>query len=293
MSSYPIIKIPDPLDRAYRSEPVLASFKSYPAPGSMAVPQYFNLPLLAIEAAFAVLISGLGWPLYGAVSLLLGASGLLLTILHAWTMNRTYPERWYLYRTQSERYLQQQWETEFNQAQAARLQTVDGITRYRRQKVSAVLKHTATNHLSEVPLSPAASQFAHILGQWFPQQINTDAGVAWIDRDSNLHISIAIDEPYQNINGVIQATHYAGATADQRYNNCYLDRGWVIVRFSAVQATDDADSCCKVIAELAAELLQDEAWLQPFRPVKNLAAAHQWTQGEAQQLANLAQCQYA
>jgi hypothetical protein len=293
MSSYPIIKIPDPLERAYRSAPVLANFKDNPAPPALATPQYFNLPLLAIEAALAVILSGICWSLSGWLSIGLGLGGLFLTVVHAWTMNRTYPERWYLYRTQNERYLQRQWESEFSQARSDRLQTADGIARYRRQKVAAVLKHTAAANTARETLSPAVHQFAHILAQWFPEQIEAEAGLAWIDRDSNLHIIIAIDEPYQNIDGTIQATHYAGATADHRSNNFYLDRGWVVMRFSSLQTIDYPDRCGKVIAELVAELLQDEAWLTPFLTIENLAITPQWTQAEAQQLAQLAQLQYA
>jgi hypothetical protein len=292
MSSYPIIKIPDPLERAYRSEPVLATFQENPAPPALAAPQYFNLPILAIEAALAVILMGMCWSLSGWFSIGMGIGGLLLTLFHAWVMNRTYPERWYLYRTQNERYLQKQWESEFSQARAARLQTADGIARYRRQKVSAVLKHTAAANAARQTISPAVHQFSHILAQWFPEQIEAEAGLAWIDRDSNLHISIAIDEPYQNIDGTIQATHYAGAAADQRSNNFYLDRGWVVIRFSSLQTVDYPERCGKVIAELVAELLQDEIWLTPFLTIENLATVPQWTQSEAQQLAQLAQLQY-
>jgi hypothetical protein len=293
MSSYPIIKIPDALERAYRSQPVLANFEPYHSPDPISVPQHFNLPVLAIEAVLAILIGGRCWKCSGWLGIGTSVGGLILVMIHAWAMNNTYADRWYLYRTQSDRDQQQQWEVQLSQARSERLQTDDGIARYRRQKVSAVLKHTQAHRRAVGSLSPAAAQFAKILAKWFPEHINTDAGIALIDRDSNLHISLEVDEPYQKINGEIQATHYAGATADQQHNNYYLDRGWVVVRFSALQTADHADSCCKVIAELAAEFLQNENWLAPFATVDNLAAAHQWTQSEAQQLATLAQRQYA
>ncbi len=294
MSSYPIIKIPAALERAYRSEPVLANFEQPAAGQPASVPQYFNLPLLAIEAASAVIIGGWGWFRFSwFMGILMGGGGLLLVVAHAFAMSRTYSDRWYLYRAASERYLQKQWETQFSQARSARLQTADGIARYRRQKVSAVLKHTQTNCGGARSLTPAARQFAQALTEWFPGRIHTEAGLALIDRASNLHISIEIDEPYQKINGEIQATNYVGSTLDQRHNNLYLNQGWVVMRFSSLQTTDYADSCGKVIAELIAELLQDEAWLIPFQTVEHLIAAQQWTQNEAQQLAKLAQRQYA
>jgi hypothetical protein len=294
MSSYPIIKIPTALERAYRSEPVLANFEQPAACPPTSAPQYFNLPMLALETVSAVLMGGLCWSLSSwFIGIFTGGGGLLLVVAHAFAMSRTYPDRWYLYRAASERHLQKQWETQFSQARSARLQTADGIARYRRQKVSAVLKHTQTNGEGARSLTPAAAQFAQVLTEWFPGHIHTDAGLTLIDRASHLHISIEIDEPYQEINGEIQATHYLGSTLDQRQNNFYLDQGWVVIRFSSLQTTDTPDSCGKVIAELAAELLQETAWLIPFEAVENLIATQQWTRSEAQQLAKLAQRQYA
>jgi hypothetical protein len=205
----------------------------------------------------------------------------------------TYPERWYLYHEQVNEYRKQQWQKEFSQARADRLQTDDGIARYRRQKVLAVLAYTKTPTGAPVALNALEEQFARVVAKWWPQHIHTDTGLVLIDPASNLHIRVEIDEPYHNINGEIQVAHYANSAADRQYNDFWLDRGWLVIRFNTQQTIDSADSCCKVIAEVVAELLQDESWSAPFSQIDHLMAVQQWTELEAHRLAKLARRQYA
>jgi hypothetical protein len=83
-----------------------------------------------------------------------------------------------------------------------------------------------------------------------------------IDELSRLHISISIDSVPQRVAGVA-----AGSFLEDDH---HLNQGWVVVRFSADQVRNTPDSCCKTLAEIGAELLQNPGWLEPFAEVYDL-----------------------
>jgi hypothetical protein len=270
MSVYPIIKLPRPIKQAYAVESYVPLFDPQPMlekNPTVAVPQQLALRLLAIEAAILTMLAGsLGLLGQGIVGLGLWLLGIGLVFFQASYMKKSYAQRWRRYREQTELLQRQQWEQEFEMARWERLQTPDGIAKFRRRKIGELLASSLVASDIEKETSLLEEQLGIALHQYFPHhtQLGKGSGLMLIDRQSGLHISIIIDTQPQPVAGVA-----AGSFIE---DDLYLDRCWVVARFTAEQVDRAVDSCCKAVAEVCAELLQNNNWLQPFAQVPDLWA---------------------
>ena len=266
MSVYPIVKLPRQVKKAYQADLALPVFESQPLlqnPGQ--APVRFNFWLLGIEAFLVVMVGAITtyWlsSLVGAATLV---SGMLFILAHVGGMQASYQSRWYEYHQQMDRFRRQQWETNFDRTHSERLQTETGRSSYRQQRVAEILARTMTPQIAEEELGSLPTAFMSTLSRWFPHKIygGIGSGLMLIDEHSRLHISISIDPTPQRVAGVVAGSFLA----DDRH----LNQGWVVVRFSADQVRNTPDSCCKTLAEIGAELLQNPDWLQPFADVYDL-----------------------
>lgn len=270
MSIYPIIKLPRAVKQAYAAEPIAPPFQTQ-APldtATLITPQRFNLPLLAGEASLLSLSSGiLGLGSQPVAALVIWLVGMALILAQAQAMESSYAERWRQYREQVDRQGRQQWEQDFLQARWERLQTPEGIAQYRRRRISELLSTSAvaTPKLPlDIPERELYVRLARQMDRHFPQciHLHVGSGLMFIDRRSNLHISIAIDTKPQTIAGTA-----AGSFLEDDW---YLEQGWMVARFTATQATQAPDSCAKAIAEICTELLQDKRWVEPLKQTPDL-----------------------
>jgi hypothetical protein len=269
MSIYPIIKLPRKIKQAYEAQPA-AVFQPPAAPLeplALKPPRRFNPELLGAEFLLLSMLSGgISIYLHWLTCLLLWVIGVALIFAQAIAMNGQYDQLWREHRDRMDRALRQQWEAEFERSRWERLQTPAGIAQYRRTKIAA---HLAASSPAR-PISPATTpidrQFAQTLTQYFSHKVHVDkgSGLMLIDQESGLHISIIIDRLPQAVAGIA-----AGSFIE---DDLYLDRCWVVARFTSNQAHRAADSCCKALAEVCAELLQDNSWLPPFNQVPDLWA---------------------
>jgi hypothetical protein len=266
MSVYPIVKLPHHVKKAYHADLTLPVFASQPLlqnPGQP--PIRFNLGVLGLEAFLVVILAAVAN--YGMGLLVGGAtlvSGLLFLLAHVGGMQASYKSRWYEYHQQMDRFRRQQWESDFDRTRSERLQTAAGLSSYRRRRVAEILARTLTPTTTTAELASLPTAFITTLSHWFPHKIygNIGSGLMLIDEASRLHISISIDSVPQRVAGVA-----AGSFLE---DDRYLNQGWVVVRFSADQVRNTPDSCCKTLAEIGAELLQNPAWLEPFADVYDL-----------------------
>ena len=74
----------------------------------------------------------------------------------------------------------------------------------------------------------------------------------YIDRSTGLYIDIEVDEPYTFSEE--KAIHYYNCHTDCRRNDFFLERGWIVIRFSEQQVVCCPDSCCKTLAQTIAEI---------------------------------------
>jgi hypothetical protein len=114
----------------------------------------------------------------------------------------------------------------------------------------------------------------------FPYPYTPD--FSYIDPFSQLHIDIEIDEPYTYYDG--KPTHYLYSDSDNRRNNYFLARGWVVIRFAEEQIVRYPDECCKFIAEVI-HTLGDDSFVAKFSGVRDVRQIGQWTEMEAIQMA--------
>jgi hypothetical protein len=264
MSVYPIVKLPRHVKKAYQADLALPVFESQPLlqnPGQP--PIRFNFWILGVEAFLVVIVGAIAnyemGLLVGGATLV---SGVLFMLAHVGGMQASYQSRWYEYHQQMDRFRRQQWETDFDRTRSERLQTEEGISSYRRQRVAEILARTMTPNVAEAELASLPTAFMTTLSRWFPHKIYSGIGSGrmLIDEHSRLHISIVIDS-------VPQRVAAAGSFLEDDH---HLNQGWVVVRFSVDQVRNTPDSCCKTLAEIGAELLQNPEWLKPFADVYDL-----------------------
>ncbi|OLP17385.1 hypothetical protein BST81_16430 [Leptolyngbya sp. 'hensonii'] len=139
-------------------------------------------------------------------------------------------------------------------------------------------------------------EFGEYLRRYFPDKIYTGLALtipgyshpytpdfAYVDRTISLCLDIEIDEPYRH--GEADPLHYRGSEKDRQRNAFFLNRGWIVIRFSEEQAMRQANSCCKTIAATIAQILTDPSYLLPFSEVPDLQPVRCWTAEEGKQMA--------
>jgi hypothetical protein len=70
-----------------------------------------------------------------------------------------------------DRFRRQQWETDFDRTRNERLQTEEGVSSYRRQRVAEILARTMTSTIQEEELASLPTAFMTTLSRWFPNKI--------------------------------------------------------------------------------------------------------------------------
>jgi hypothetical protein len=68
---------------------------------------------------------------------------------------------------------------------------------------------------------------------------------------------------------------------DSQRNRFFLERNWVVIRFSELQVVKYPDSCCKAIARIVSQITGDYRGLVQFGNVADLLPHKQWTVKEA------------
>jgi hypothetical protein len=268
MSVYPIVKLPRKIKQAYEAQP--SAIFSPPVASEtveLEAPRRFNTELLLAEASLlTVLACVIGLYLSWYAALLLWLVVIALILAQASAMDGQYAQRWREYRDRMDRLQRQQWEEEFERTRWARLQTPEGIAQYRRQKIREQLVASMPAQPCREEVQPIDQHFALTLHEYFPHQValGKGSGLMLIDVESGLQIGIIIDEQPQRVAGMASGSFIE--------DDLYLDRNWVVARFTAEQVNQAADSCCKALAEIYAELLQEQEWLRPFSQVPDLWA---------------------
>jgi hypothetical protein len=100
-----------------------------------------------------------------------------------------------------------------------------------------------------------------------------------VHKPTGLAIDIEIDEPYEGRTG--KPHHCVDRGKDNQRNQFFLERNWVVIRFSELQVVKYPDSCCKAIARIIAQITGDYRGLVQFGNVADLLPHKQWTVKEA------------
>lgn len=100
---------------------------------------------------------------------------------------------------------------------------------------------------------------------------------------SGVGIDVEIDEPYALSSK--KPTHCLDSGTDQQRNQFFLERYWIVVRFSERQIVKAPLSCCKFIAFVLAEVTGDNSFLELLNSVPDLIPQPAWTTKQAKKMA--------
>ena len=304
MAEFPIILMPDAIKQTKTVQPSVRNF-DLPVPKHPGnPPEKVNPISLSVKVAIAIVLS----PFIGYVisSSLLGMLLLVVSLgivgFQTWQQFNNYSQKKKkhqqqvtIYRKEQEKYENQKC-LHYEQAQAE--QTPEKVAEFQYElllnTLSRAIPHDGNN--SKAPIGYTEKYFCSYLKRYFSNNVYTGLTLdipnfshpyspdfAYIDSNLNLYVDIEIDEPYAYKSRV--STHYIYAEKDERRNNFFLDRGWLVIRFSEEQIVKYPESCCKTVAEIIAYLLNDNSILSPFQNVIPLPKRKQWTREEAEKMA--------
>ncbi|AFY75333.1 hypothetical protein Syn7502_03486 [Synechococcus sp. PCC 7502] len=293
MNYYPIIIIPKPLQHIKTAMPKIPKFREK-QPRSPQIPQPIEIKLIFIESLAVIGIS-IG---IGLVNLTIGIGvlvfGFIVIAIQALILKNNFPTRLQKYEQEVRAYPSKleafnQLKLEYDQ-EVERLQSPEYILEFRQRLLLDTLKqtkpHDGTNSKARRGMSEA--KFVKHLNRYFdtniyerltlnipnsPKPYSPD--FAYIDRGLNLYIDIEIDEPYSHR----QPIHFIGQ--DDRRNQFFIDRGWIVIRFCEEQVVRYPRQCCKAIAEVIADILGDGLELTRFENTPPLPKVKHWTRAES------------
>lgn len=293
MSYYPIIIIPDRLKKLKTSIPKVPKFKESP-PRSPRTPQPVEIKLIILEflATFGISLSlGLIESFFTVAFLSLGLGAIAIQSI---ILKFNYPNRLEKYQRELKDY-PSKLETydrlkDEHDIEVKRLLSPENVIEFRQRQLLDILKqtkpHDGTNSKAKRGMSEA--KFAKHLKRYFEDNIHERLSLtipnstypyspdfAYIDRGLNLYIDIEIDEPYSSSKPI----HYRGK--DDRRNQFFVSRGWIVIRFCEEQVVRYPRQCCKAIAEVIADILGDGLELTRFENTPPLPKIKHWTHGEA------------
>lgn len=100
-----------------------------------------------------------------------------------------------------------------------------------------------------------------------------------VHQPTGLAIDIEIDEPYDGRTG--KPHHCVNRSKDNQRNRFFLERNWVVIRFSELQVVKYPDGCCKAIAKIVFQITGDYRSLVQLQNIKDLLPHKQWKVKEA------------
>ena len=101
-----------------------------------------------------------------------------------------------------------------------------------------------------------------------------------VEPTTELYLDIEVDESHCFSTG--EPTHFIGD--DDYRNKCFVDAGWVIIRFAEEQVVSQPQRCCRFIANVVAKLSGNESLSYHFADVPQLTPVKQWSRREAASL---------
>lgn len=303
MHQFPIILIPPAIQQARSAQPPAPTFTE-PLPQQPGPePEKANATIIAVEATAVTVpsaaIASQGGTVPGLLLFLVAAAAIAAQV---WRQITTYPQRKRehdrqvaAYPRKLEAYNRKKHQHE-KEVKAAR--SPERVAEFQYKLVLDVLRRTIPHNgtSSRAQRGWSEAEFGNHLRRYFPGKIHTGLTLiipgyehpytpdfAYIDSSLNLCFDIEVDEPYAYSSG--EPTHFAEAWKDNNRNNFFIDKGWIVIRFSEEQVVRWPRSCCKTVAGAIAQVIGDSSMLNQFAHIPDLQPIRQWTEEEAKQMA--------
>lgn len=290
---YPLVFLPPEIEKARALVPIVQPFRELPPPHPGQEPQRFQVGILILELVVTFALGLMVSPYFIPI-------GILASVGHIGLMAYQYPRKHRRFVNAMRSYMGELEAYNRNKQKHERQQQLqqspEQVAAYRTKAVLSALAKTFPNDGNNSQAQTGRSEwaFGEVLQGYFGSLIQTRVTLsipdyrhpyspdfAYIDPTHNLFIDIEIDEPYTG--DPPKAIHYIGK--DDKRNQFFSERGWIVIRFAEQQVVEQPDSCCKVIAELIADLLNEPAHLLTFTGVAKISPIKQWTKAEASEMA--------
>ncbi|MCT7968949.1 hypothetical protein NG799_21800 [Laspinema sp. D1] len=309
MKKYPLILIPSVLKSAKFAVPPSPVFNEQPPAGPEPEPQLLDETSIGIELGllaficFIFLILGGIHVVFIILSVFIGLFGRILIEIQILEDKKSYPKRHHQWQLEVEKYsklekVYLQRKTEHKQ-KVAEATGPAKVTEFRLNAIQEVLReihvysHNGIN--TSVNQGPCEKIIKNKLSQYFPGEIHTclafkipnyeypyTTDCAYVNSRSNISIDIEVDEPY--IYSSKEPYHYINSWTDEKRNEFFLERNWIVIRFAEEQVARWPLSCCKVVAttinELTGQPIPETLASQP-----DLPRIKRWTEAEAKEMA--------
>ncbi|HEY9864221.1 MAG TPA: hypothetical protein V6D21_08585 [Candidatus Obscuribacterales bacterium] len=184
------------------------------------------------------------------------------------------------------------------QCQTQEIQLYNNLLEERSKKLlfllSKIVQHPSNQGNTGVQQGVSEKQFFIYLCRYFSGVYDFCMGVEFpipntsfcytadfilIHQATGLAIDIEIDEPYDGKTG--KPHHCVDQNKDQQRNRFFLERNWVVIRFSEYQVVKCPEGCCKAIAQVIFQITGDYRGLIKLQNVKELVPQKQWKVKEA------------
>jgi hypothetical protein len=97
-----------------------------------------------------------------------------------------------------------------------------------------------------------------------------------------LGLQIEIDEPYEGKEG--RPHHCCDEPGDKRRDAFFLGRDWVIIRFAERQVVEEPIACCRLVAQVVADLTGDKSYLRSIGQQPPITKISAWTKQQAKRM---------
>lgn len=176
------------------------------------------------------------------------------------------------------------------------------LSDYRKQRLKHLLLYT---NISLKPVSGIGPKyfdcFYKVLIDNFPGKVLINYGLEEKNGDKflpnyvvaisdwKLYFDIEIDSPYSLDNRLPKAYVTINADGSQnftfdKHNNFFNAQGWVVIRFAEEQVINSPKSCCKAIAEVINNIIEDKTILSKFDDIPSLIPIKVWSTEQCQRL---------
>ena len=304
MSCFPIVLIPSEIERTKLARPPLPSFSERLPQQPGDEPKKVNTTIVAVQAT-TVTVPSIAITSQGATvpGIMIFLAGIGAIATRTWRQIATYTRRKQKYARQvvdySERLQEYDQKKRQHEEEVRSVSSPKRVAEFRYKLLLQVLRQTIAHDgdNSKARRGWSEAQFSNHLKRYFSGKIHErltlnipnydypySPDFAYIDDSLNLHIDIEVDEPY--INGKSQPTHFVGAWRDNQRNNFFIEKGWIVIRFSEEQVIRYPESCCKTVAQVIAQVTGHSSILNQLSNVPDLLPMKQWTEMEARQMAS-------
>ncbi|MBO3458423.1 endonuclease domain-containing protein [Aetokthonos hydrillicola Thurmond2011] len=143
------------------------------------------------------------------------------------------------------------------------------------------------------PVGASEEQFGKVLRLYFSDWVRAQqemlpdghehpytADFLIVEPITGLHLDIEVDESHCFSTG--EPTHFIGD--DDYRNKCFVEAGWVVIRFAEEQVVSQPTRCCRFIANVLAKVTGNTGITQQFANVLPVTPMKQWSRPQAASL---------